>query len=57
MTCRPDDYPPYPKPDAEPGMRAGYVWCTDALNREKQRDYLLSFGYTHEHEKGGRDAA
>lgn len=29
----------------EPGMRAGYVWCTDADNRDKQRDLLLTFGY------------
>ena len=24
----------------EPGMRAGYVWCTDATNRQKLRDYI-----------------
>jgi hypothetical protein len=24
----------------EPGMRAGYVWCTDANNRRKLRDYI-----------------
>jgi hypothetical protein len=27
----------------EPGMRAGYVWCTDKRNREAMRTYLLSF--------------
>jgi hypothetical protein len=27
----------------EPGMRAGYVWCTDAVNRQKMRDYVASF--------------
>jgi hypothetical protein len=26
----------------EPGMRAGYVWCTDKRNREAMREYLLS---------------
>lgn len=26
----------------EPGMRAGYVWCTDAENRRRMRDLLLS---------------
>jgi hypothetical protein len=25
----------------EPGMRAGYVWCTDKVNRERMRRYLL----------------
>jgi hypothetical protein len=24
----------------EPGMRAGYVWCTDKVNREALRAYL-----------------
>ena len=24
----------------EPGMRAGYVWCTDRANREAMREYL-----------------
>ena len=24
----------------EPGMRAGYVWCTDRKNRAAMRDYL-----------------
>lgn len=24
----------------EPGMRAGYVWCTDKANREACREYL-----------------
>jgi hypothetical protein len=24
----------------EPGMRAGYVWCTDAKNRQAMRDYI-----------------
>ena len=27
----------------EPGMRAGYVWCTDKRNREAMRDYLARF--------------
>lgn len=27
----------------EPGMRAGYVWCTDARNRQAMRDYVHSF--------------
>ncbi len=26
----------------EPGMRAGYVWCTDHRNREAMRRHLLS---------------
>jgi hypothetical protein len=26
----------------EPGMRAGYVWCTDARNRQALRDYLAA---------------
>lgn len=25
----------------EPGMRAGYVWCTDRKNREAMRAHLL----------------
>ena len=25
----------------EPGMRAGYVWCTDARNRQAMREYLI----------------
>lgn len=25
----------------EPGMRAGYVWCTDAENRRRMRELLL----------------
>ncbi len=25
---------------SEPGMRAGYVWATDKVNREAMRDYL-----------------
>jgi hypothetical protein len=29
----------------EPGMRAGYVWCTDRVNREACREYLATFGY------------
>jgi hypothetical protein len=29
----------------EPGMRAGYVWCTDARNRQRMRDYLLDLEY------------
>jgi hypothetical protein len=24
----------------EPGMRAGFVWCTNADNRQKLRDYI-----------------
>ena len=24
----------------EPGMRAGYIWCTDKRNRAAMRDYL-----------------
>jgi len=27
---------------SEPGMRAGYVWVTDARNREAMREYLLA---------------
>lgn len=27
----------------EPGMKAGYVWCT--ANRQACRDYLAAFGY------------
>lgn len=27
---------------AEPGMRAGYVWCTDKANRAAMREYLAS---------------
>jgi hypothetical protein len=27
---------------SEPGMRAGYVWCTDKRNREAMREYLRS---------------
>ena len=26
---------------SEPGMRAGYVWATDAVNRRAMREYLL----------------
>ena len=26
----------------EPGMRAGYVWCTDARNRQAMREYLIA---------------
>lgn len=26
----------------ETGMRAGYVWCTDRVNRQAMREYLLS---------------
>lgn len=26
----------------EPGMRAGRVWCTDAENRRRMREHLLS---------------
>jgi hypothetical protein len=33
----------------EPGMKAGYVWCTDARNRQAMREHLLSLedGCTH----------
>jgi hypothetical protein len=27
----------------EDGMRAGYIWCTDAENRRRLRDYALSY--------------
>lgn len=27
----------------EDGMRGGYVWCTDAKNRQAMRDYAMSF--------------
>lgn len=27
----------------EPGMKAGYVWCTDKANRAALREYLASF--------------
>jgi len=27
----------------EPGMKAGYVWCTDARNRQAMRAYLKEF--------------
>jgi len=27
----------------EPGMKAGYVWCTSAENRQACRDYVASF--------------
>lgn len=40
---------------SEPGMKAGYVWCTDHHNRERQREYLRSFGYT-PHVEGHLDA-
>ena len=26
----------------EPGMRAGYVWCTDAENRRRMREHLIA---------------
>lgn len=26
----------------EPGMKAGYVWCTDAANRRAMREHLLA---------------
>lgn len=29
----------------EPGMKAGYVWCTDKTNRAECRAYLHDFGY------------
>lgn len=27
----------------EPGMKAGYVWCTDRRNREEMRRHLLAY--------------
>ena len=39
----------------EPGMRAGYVWCTDRENRERCRVHLRSFGYS-PHVEGHLDA-
>lgn len=35
----------------EPGMKAGYVWCTDHRNRDECRAYLHDFGYG-EHVEG-----
>jgi len=36
----------------EDGMRAGFVWCTNAENRERMRDHLLSLPeYAHLREK------
>lgn len=32
----------------EPGMRGGYVWCTDRRNREAMREYLRTVGNPHE---------
>lgn len=32
----------------EPGMRAGYVWCTDAVNRQRMRDYLIDLEVGHD---------
>lgn len=26
----------------EPGMKAGYVWCTDRVHREAMREYLAA---------------
>lgn len=26
----------------EPGMKAGYIWCTDAVNRRRMREHLES---------------
>lgn len=26
----------------EPGMKAGYVWCTDKVNRQAMREYVAS---------------
>lgn len=26
----------------EEGMRQGYVWCTDAANRQAMREYLIA---------------
>ena len=34
---------------SEPGMRAGYVWCTNAENRRAMRDHLLSLEAEHTH--------
>lgn len=33
----------------ETGMRAGYVWATAHVNRERCRGHLLSFGYGEHH--------
>jgi hypothetical protein len=27
----------------EDGMKAGYIWCTDAVNREAMRRHLVKF--------------
>ena len=32
----------------EPGMRGGYVWCTDKANREAMREYLRNQPNPHE---------
>lgn len=34
----------------EPGMKAGYVWCTDRENRDRCRAYLVAFGYGPHHD-------
>jgi hypothetical protein len=34
----------------EPGMRAGYVWCTDAVNRRAMREHLLSIEEADSHD-------
>lgn len=31
----------------EPGMKAGYVWCTDRQNRERLREYLRTVENPH----------
>jgi hypothetical protein len=33
----------------EPGMRAGFVWCTAAENRQKLRDYIRQRDGDHAH--------
>jgi hypothetical protein len=33
----------------EPGMRAGFVWCTNAANRQKLRDYIRDRDADHRH--------
>jgi hypothetical protein len=32
----------------EPGMRGGYVWCTDKQNRIAMREYLRTVANPHE---------
>ena len=33
----------------EPGMKAGYIWCTDRVNRAAMRDHLRTLYPDHEH--------